>query len=214
MTTMYPIDLTCTVCGADFGSNGIASCGFGSKRTDFRPNYWGFNPAEYFVHLCPKCGFCANEGLFNGKKKTFTEHFKDEIKFLGPLDEYSMGKKLERAAVCSEIMIMHDIVKDDNYATANTWIKPFWWTDSKSDIIKFGEKVLHYFEKALEENEIPSERCIENIYLMGEINRRIGNLEEAADLFDEVIAKSEDKKDLEYIRKLAIQQKLDPKDTL
>ena len=212
MTTFASINLTCTICGTAFDSNEICSCGFASKRTDFRPNYWGFNPAEYFVHLCPNCGFCSNKESFNGK--VYPDEFKEEINSLGVIKAESLGKKLERAAICEEIMNKHEIVKKNNYDMANTWIHPFWWTKNKTDMINYGEKVLSYFEKALDQNEIPQKRVIENIYLMGEINRRIGKLETAADYFDDVIAKLEGNEELKGLRELAIQQKIEPKDNL
>ena len=217
MTTFASILLTCTVCGAEFESNEICSCGFGSKRTDFRPNYWGFNPVEYFFHLCPECGFCASISFF--KKNSFTEEFKNDIKALGPLDyqdlnsEY-LSHKLEKAAICMEIINEHGISERDYYFLANMWIHSYWWAEKQSEIIRLGKIVLNYFEKALKEGQIPQDRYFDNLYLIGEIYRRIGDQEKAFEYFDEVIFETRDNEELKNLQDLAIQQKTEPKDIL
>ena len=218
MTTLFPIILTCTVCNTDFESQEIGSCGYGSKRTDFRPNYWGFNPVEYFFHLCPECGFCASESFF--KKNNFTEEFKSDIKALGPLKGYKhlnyeyLSKKLEKAAICIEIMNEHGIDEQDYYFLANAWIHSYWWADKHSEIVRLGKIVLNYFEKALDKGQIPQERYHDNVYLIAEIYRRIGEQEKALKYFDEVIFKTKNNEELKALRDLAIQQKTEPKDVL
>ena len=102
MTTFSPISLACSVCNTIFESNEIGSCGFGSKRTDFRPNYWGFNPVIFFYHLCPNCGFCGPKSMFESKLDN--AELRKKIDQLGPLSEFSLSQKLERAVICLQIM--------------------------------------------------------------------------------------------------------------
>ena len=49
---------------------------------------------------------------------------------------------------------------------------------------------------------------------MGEINRRIGNLEKATELYNEVLSLAKDNNELKDIYNLALQQKTDPKDNI
>ena len=49
---------------------------------------------------------------------------------------------------------------------------------------------------------------------MGEINRRIGKIEKAIELFDEVLSLTENDNELKDIYNLALQQKTDPKDNI
>jgi uncharacterized protein (DUF2225 family) len=212
MTTFYPISLTCPVCDILFTNNEIGSCGYGSKRTDFRPNYWGFDPVMYFYHLCPNCGFCAPKSMFESKFSNL--ELRKKIDQLEPLSEGSLSKKLERAMLCLEIMEGLGITNKNEFALANNWIDPYWWAESADEEKKFGAIVLDYFERAFSKGLVPSDQIYASKYLMAEINRRIGNEETASQIFDEVIALTENNKEQEFIHNLAIQQKTNPKKNL
>ncbi len=212
MTTLYPISLICPICDISFTSNEIGSCGYGSKRTDFRPNYWGFNPVQYFFHLCPSCGFCGSKKLFDSKLEN--KELRKRIHKMGPLSEGSLSKKLERAIICLEIMNELEIIKQNNFTFANNWLYPYWWAESAKEENKFGKVVLNYFKKAFNEGQVPSDQIFAVRYLIAEINRRIGNKEIASEMFDEVISLTENNKEQEFIHNLATQQKTNPKENL
>jgi uncharacterized protein (DUF2225 family) len=209
MTTFSPIILTCSVCGKSFKSNEIGSCGFASKRTDFRPNYWGFNPVEYFFHLCP-CGFCGPKQIF--ELKIEIDDVKNEIFILGPLEEHTLPQKLERACQSLEILNKYGIVESTEYELAESWLNTFWWAMNSEEEKQFGEIVLKYYEIAFNKGQIPSDHFYGLLYLMGEINRRIVYIDKANKYFDEVISLTNDRDNLKDIRNLAIQQKEEPKE--
>ena len=139
---------------------------------------------------------------------------KKKVDELGPLDDNILSMKLERAMVCLEIANEMGIVNVNDLTLANNWIEPYWWADEEADIKKFGEITLRYFYSAFEKNQVPADQEIVTKYLMGEINRRIGNIEKATKLFDEVVSLAEDNNELKKIYNLALQQKTDPKNNL
>ncbi|MFX1445480.1 MAG: DUF2225 domain-containing protein [Promethearchaeota archaeon] len=214
MTTLYPIELQCAVCDKTFESSEIGSCGYASKRTDFRPNYWGFNPVYYFYHLCPHCGFCAPKSVFEMDFDKHKTEIKQKMDELGLLDNKILSMKLERAMICLQIANELGIVHVDDFTLANNWIEPYWWADDPGDIKKFGEIALRYFYSAFEKNQVPNDQKISTKYLMGEINRRIGNKEKAIELFDELLSLAGNNKELREIYSLTLQQKTNPKDIL
>ena len=212
MTTLHPIELKCSVCEKTFKSSEIGSCGYANRRTDFRPNYWGFNPVYYFYHLCSHCGFCAPKSVFEMNfDKTEIKQKMDE---LGPLKNDNLSKKLERAMVCLEIANELGIANVNDLTLANNWIEPYWWAEKEGEIKKFGKIALRYFYRAFEKNQVPADQIISTKYLMGEINRRIGKIEKAIELFDEVLSLTENDNELKDIYNLALQQKTDPKDNI
>lgn len=216
MTTLFPIDLNCPVCGKSFQSSEVGSCGFASKRTDFRPNYWGFNPVEYFYHLCPHCGFCGNGVDFKEEaaKQFKIQGFIDKINSLGPLEQNSLETKIERAMICLEAKIEFAIAKRNEYNLANAWLDAFWWASSPNQIEKCGKIVTDYFKQALEKNLVPEKDIPTVNYLIGEISRRIGKQDEALKFFDETISLSQNNEDLKNLYQLAVQQKTEPKENL
>ena len=212
MTTLNPLKLKCPICETDFESSSVGSCGYASKRTDFRPNYWGLNPVEYFFHDCPHCGFCSDENYFNSKIEN--PELRKKIIKIGPLKEYSLEKKLERAMHCLELLINYNLRDTDEFGLANNWIQVFWWAASHVSELKFGKIVLDYFEKAFHKNLIPEKQIPTIKYLMGEINRRIGQKNKANEFFDEVISITKHKNELQDIHDLAVQQKTNPKENI
>lgn len=211
MTTFYPIKLKCPVCKNIFESYMMGSCGYASKRTDFRPNYWGSNPVELMYHLCA-CGFCSKKSYF--ELEINDADFIIKIEDLGSLTNCFLSEKIERAMICMELLNEFGYINLNTLDLANNWINAFWWSRNMDRIKKFGKIVLEYFQDAYENNLIEQDQLPTIRYLMVEINRRIGNIKNANELFDEVISDIKDNEDQENIYKLAFQQRYDPKENI
>ncbi len=213
MTTFFPIELDCPVCDRHFHSQVVGSCGHASMRTDFRPNYWGMNPTLYFFHVCPQCGFCGTQSDF--ELDIGNPEFINAVKTMEPLNENpTISQKVERAVQCLEELKRYNIKEVDEFALANKWIIAYWWADNLQELKRYGEHTLSYFEQAFQGGQIPDNLILRFIYLQGEINRRLGNFEQANKFFDEALVlagKYPDSKDLAL---LAQQQKQDPNDEL
>lgn len=216
MTTFFPINLKCPVCETQFTSQEVGSCGFASKRTDFRPNYWGFNPVFYFYHFCSHCGFCSTKTHFEIVIEN--AEFKKRVKKMSPLQTESgsidLFDKIQRAMHCLELMNEYNIIGLNNFELANNWINAFWWAASSEDQRHAGKIVLEYFENAATRDQIPEKQILVITYLRGEINRRIGNQEEACKYFDQVIELADKLPDPNNIVSLAKKQKENPKENL
>lgn len=212
MTTFTTISFKCPICGSRFTSHQASSYGYVGKRSDFRPNYWGFNPSLYSYHLCPDCGYCA--GMKDFFKKIDDPDCIKKIKSLGQINKPSLEQKLKQGLQCTEFLKEFGILKLNEYDMANKWLEVFWWAESPDTTEESAMKVLSYYQQAIEKNLIP-ENEINNIkYLMGEINRRIGQTVLAKKFFNEVIALSEGKEALKGLRNLAIRQKTKPVDNM
>jgi uncharacterized protein (DUF2225 family) len=204
------------VCGTEFESQTVGSCGFASKRTDFRPNYWGANPVSHFYHDCPTCGFCAPEKMFDSE--IVSKEFIKQIKEMGPLKktswEENLTRKIERAMRCLELMKEYKIIEINKFTLANNWINAYWWANDRESELRFANIVLGYFKEAYKQEQVPEGQILEILYLRGEINRRIGNIEKANELFDHVLELAQDLPDQSKIASLAYQQKTDPQEIL
>ena len=212
MTTLFPIQLDCPICDTSFTSNSVGSCGYASKRSDFRPNYWGYNPIEFFYHLCPKCGFCASKNSFDSKFDNPV--FKEEILTMGSLPSRSLEKKLERAIICMEQMNDFGLISLNEFNLANNWVEAFWWASNPDQAAKIGKIVLSYFHRAFEKDLIPATQLFVIKYLMGEIHRRLDHEKVANELFDEVISLTKDSTEFKWIHDLALRQKEHPEENL
>ena len=208
MTTIFPITLHCPICKSKFGSNEIGSCGYASKRADFRPNYWGMNPVYYFYHLCPECGYCGSRNTFEFEIND--EKLREKVEALESLKDPSLSTKLERAMNCLELLNDHGILKLTEFDLGNRWIEFFWWSEGDKAIMS-GERVIEYFKQSLEKDLVPDDEISIIKYLIGEISRRIGNKEQAKTYFDEVISSTTNE---EFIHELAVRQSTEPQENL
>jgi hypothetical protein len=211
MTNFSLIKLECPVCGEIFSSGSIRSCGYASKRTDFRPNYWGMNPVKYFYYLCPHCGFCASGSYFG--QQLFSLELIRKIKELSPLKGNKVSSKLERAMICLELMNATGFSTLNTFEFACHWIEPYWWADNESDIKKYGKIVIEYLAKAFNEDSVPEDKIHCFKYLMGEIYRRIEKIKKAHEIFDILLSDIKNDRD-NPIYELASQQKLAPKEDI
>ncbi|MBD3158984.1 MAG: DUF2225 domain-containing protein [Candidatus Lokiarchaeota archaeon] len=209
MTTFAPITLNCPACHEDFESSVVASCGYASTRSDYRPNYWGANPTEFHYHLCPSCGFCGRRKVF--ELTINISELNNELKEL-PIPERGMlSDRIVHAIKCLELLVKHKIMKSDPYDFASEWVTAYWWARNKNREKQYAMKALNLFEKAFSQHLIPLEQRATTKYLMGEINRRIGRKEEAHTYFDEVIELT---KKGTQIHDLALRQKTAPEDNI
>ncbi|MFO7835181.1 MAG: DUF2225 domain-containing protein [Candidatus Thorarchaeota archaeon] len=209
MTTFSPISLNCPICGSEFESNAVASCSFASKRSDFRPNYWGASPVEFFYHVCPSCGFCGTQPAFD---LTI-----ENSEFIADLENWEISEiqtlsdKIERAMTFWELLTKHGVIDDDAFDLANGWVRAYWWAPDKGKEREYALKALDYFDKASKQHLVPPEQRATIEYLRGEINRRIKRKEEANAYFDKAMKLTEKGS---QIHELAIRQKTAPEDNI
>lgn len=211
MTTSRLVSIRCPICKEKFNTVFISSCGYASKRTDFRPNYWGMNPVEYFYHLCPNCGFCGSSDVFD--TKISNDLVKDKILKLGKLSDITLTKKLERRIKCYEILHKFHIVTLEERTLMEYWLEVYWWAEKEDDIKMYGKLVCKYLENLLkEESEFKELICFK--YLLGEINRRMGYYNKANSIFKEVISSTNNDKEYCFLNTLATQQLNDPQENI
>ncbi len=80
------------------------------------------------------------------------------------------------------------------------------------DEAKYGNIALAYFQNALQAKTVPAKEIPTITYLMGEIHRRLSHKSEAGTYFDQALALASENEELQFIAKMAKQQKESPKD--
>jgi tetratricopeptide (TPR) repeat protein len=133
---------------------------------------------------------------------------------LGPLKDASFERKIERALVCLEAMNDFGIKTCDEFYLANSWLELFWWGSSERLLKKSGTTALSYFEQALEKEIVPEDQIYAIRYLSAEINRRLGNIKKAAELFDTVISLTAGSEEFKWLYELATRQKTTPQENM
>ncbi len=151
----------------------LKSFGHFDKDSDFMPHFWGANPLEFMVHVCPHCGFVGIDEDFERimdsqgdtpfeakisgyeKYKRLAERYLRENRFL------DAAVAFHRAAWCLRLLCV-----------------------SREVQIPYLKKAIEYFKKALELGEVPEEPKAIIAYLIGELHRICGNFNESILWFD------------------------------
>lgn len=151
----------------------VFSCGYASKNRDFMPNYWGANPLPFFVHVCPGCMFAAYSGEFEAT------------------DEKTKKKEPEIPAWEKYYLLAQRLI-DEQLDSVESLSGIAWaylqsaWAARVVDRNKEKERMrledaLVFFKRVYEKNT-----DARVTYTCGEINRLLGNFDEAIGFFDEV----------------------------
>ncbi|MFX1597899.1 MAG: DUF2225 domain-containing protein [Promethearchaeota archaeon] len=200
MTTWGPETVTCPNCEDVFVATQVFSCGFASKTRDFMPNYWGANPLPFFVHVCPNCMFAGYSGEF-------------EV-----TDATSQKKEPEIPAWEKYYLLAQRLVDEqqDNVKSLSdiawTYLQSAWTArvvdrDREKERMRL-EDALIFFKRVYEKDT-----DARVTYTCGEINRLLGEFDEADRFFHEVPdhAKKtrlvEEEKNLDWLIELSKEQK-------
>ena len=192
---LYDKTYKCPVCESYFKAKAVRSgkARLISKDSDFMPRYQNINPLYYDVIICPKCGYGALIKYFDKIKSSQCQLIREKVtsKFKPRIypDVYDVDIAIER----HKLALVNTIVKNARVSEeAYTCPKIAWLYRIKGDNLnelKFLMQSLTKFKEAYEKEPHPI--CGMNTftltYLIGELERRCGNNENALQWFGKVI---------------------------
>ncbi len=188
MTTLQQLDLTCPVCENEFRSQQVISTNsFGGKRTDFHERAAGVQPLPFMVHMCGHCGFTGSERDFT-EETDLSPLVKEQVwTELAPIVNargVPGSEKYEAAAKVAEWQ------GAEPRHIADLLLRAAWCCVDEGDIEAerfFRRKAAWKFEEALASwDGVSSEERAVITYLVGELWRRIGDVEASHRWFDQV----------------------------
>lgn len=213
MTTLRQIDLSCPACGNSFQSQAVVSTNaFGGKRTDFHERAAGTQPLAYLVHMCRECGYSGSERDFTGVTDVsplVREHVLNELAPKAPISTTGSAK-YEAAAKVAEWQGV------EARQVADLLLRAAWCCVEEDDVEAeryFRRLAAWSFEDALGiyDGVSAQERAVLT-YLVGELWRRAGDIEQARGWFDKVSAEIVDPASQHWILAAAEQQRTDPQE--
>jgi Uncharacterized protein conserved in bacteria len=213
MTTLRQIVLICPVCGNNFQSQAVVTTNaFGGKRTDFHERAAGTQPLAYLVHMCGRCGYSGGESDFNSEGEVsplLKEHVLNEL--TPSVSFFITGSaKYEAAAKVAEWQGV------DERTIADLLLRAAWCCVDEGDTEAeryFRRHAAWMFERALGNYDgVASEERAILTYLVGELWRRVGDLNQARTWFDKVQEEAGDHDDQRWIIAAADQQRTDPQE--
>lgn len=210
--SLYVKMVTCPICGNQFSSMKakIKSCKVKKKDEDFCIHYEDLNPMYYEVFVCPICAYAAPETSFGEISEKEVKLLKEA--FLGREvgRSFCSHRSLEDAIAVGKLAIYTAELRKANAGVlAGLCLKLAWLYRYKGD--KQEEHFLKYalinYLEAFDKEPLPIGNLneISMIYILGELSRRLGKLDDAISWFGKAVSNPE-RKENPMIEKLAREQ--------
>lgn len=208
MTTLQMIELRCPVCDTRFKSQQVISTNsFGGKRTDFHERAAGTQPLPFLVHMCCRCGYSGSDRDFTEETDVtqgVREHVWNELAPQMSAVAVLGSEKYEAAAKVAEwqgLEVRH---------VADLLLRAAWCCVDENDGEAeryFRRKAAWKFEEALSSFDgVSREDRAVLTYLVGELWRRVGDIQQATHWFGHVDSEICDATTQQWVLEAARQQ--------
>lgn len=194
-TLLYDVKVTCPVCGNVFNARSVKSSAIRRQKSDsdFFIRYSSINPYFYEVYLCNVCGYAALKQDFEKIREYQIEIIQQKItpKWQGRQypEIYDAEIAIERfkLALLNSVIIGAKSSRKSLNCLRIAWMYRLIGDESNEQI--FLKQALEGFSDAYMNEDFPI--CgmdrFTTTYLIGELHRRTGNLNEALLWFSKVI---------------------------
>ncbi len=192
MEPLYKIKVTCAYCENVFSTSRVRPS---LKRavktdTDFCGYYRGENPDYYVVRVCPSCGFASTENSNDRLAEHQRREFEEKISNRLVKRDYGGSRTWENALETYKLALLcAQTVGETDRIIASLLHHIAWlyrYREDQDQEQRFLKHALDSYIKVFE-NEGISGNDARLMYLIGELNRRLGAYNEAVKWFSRVI---------------------------
>jgi uncharacterized protein (DUF2225 family) len=210
---LYSKKMNCPICGKQFSSMKakVNACKVEKKDEDFCVHYVDLNPMYYEVFVCPFCGYSASENSFSQINDTEINLLSDAFAGRKVGRSFCTERSLDDAIATFKLAIYTaELRKAKPSVLAGLCLKLawlYWFAGDKQEEVFLNFALKNYWE-AFDKEELPignlSEVSI--LYLLGELSRRVGKLNDAVVWFGKAVA-SPDRVSNPRIERMAREQR-------
>lgn len=200
-SSLYDRSYTCPICSNEFKSKKVKTSALrpGIKDTDFYTPYKSADPTWYSILVCPQCGYSNFDNQFADLSVAQMELYRKNL--MGRWNPRDFGG--ERAL--TETMEAHmlalatfQVIGMRKSVVGKLCLRIAWMYRSLEDPKErtFMEFAAKNFQEAFTTERLDDDKDNELmiLFLAGELNRRLGNYEDASRWFSMVLADPEIKK--------------------
>lgn len=191
----YQAKSTCLYCDHHFTTTKVkvSKAKVTQRDSDFCIHYDGPNPLFYDITICPTCGFAfynSYRKLTNYQREKLTKMYINKINITNMTEERSLEQAIHSFKLA---LLTARIVNERKFITANLALKLAWlyrFAGDHEQELRFLKLALKDYVAMLANEDIAQEDVDEDrlIYLMAELNTRLGQYEEARKLFSLLIS--------------------------
>lgn len=189
---LYQIKVTCLHCENEFQTSRVRPSFKKAVATesDFNVRYKDINPDYYVVKVCPHCGFASTENFsdkFTARQKA---EYRNRLGDNWTMRDYGGKRNWSESLQTYKLALLCAQIKEEKDRIVAGLLHHIAWLYREKGDIEQERRFLGYaldsyvkvFE--LEGVDVNNARLM---YLLGELNRRLGNYHEAVRWFSRVI---------------------------
>lgn len=210
---LYDKNVKCPVCNTEFPTKKVRTRTLRliKKDEDFLPYYQGENPIKYRIFVCPNCGYAASEDKYNAVSEWGKERIKREISSQWKKRSYGGIRTIDEAIETYKLALYEgQILGENRIYLGSIALNIAWLYRMKEDgdqENRFLKITREFYEEAYYKEDLYNTNMdeIKLGYLIGEIYRRLGDINNAVKWFN-VVVSSHNSNSNPNIRKMAIEQ--------
>jgi len=179
---LYDKDVNCPLCRNKFKTKKTRSRNLKliKRDDDFCVTYKDINPTYYHIFVCPECGYSATESEFDNLSKVEKEILDKSIRSKWKKRDFGEVRDFQEAVEVYKLAILTgQLLKKSKGYIGSLCLKLAWiyrenGNDKEMEFLKYALSLL---EEAYQYERFPIAGLDEvNLaYLIGELNRRLGN---------------------------------------
>lgn len=190
---IYSIKLTCPVCANKFTNMKVMESKLRAEEVDtdlFTRYKGGVHPLIYNAIVCPECGNSALEENFRSISPRKKETIKEQITPRWTKQDHTQERTLAESIVCLKLVLYcAQITGAKKAELAGISLKIAWVYRIKEDEkeMKFLKIAARLYEESYAEEDGQMDE-LTITYLIGELNRRTGDMEKATSWLARVVS--------------------------
>ncbi|OLO27598.1 hypothetical protein BTR23_19745 [Alkalihalophilus pseudofirmus] len=213
MDPLYDKEIICLCCEKKYSTKRLRTRYIRAIKTgsDFFTVYKDLehNPYLYEVHVCPDCGFSATDQFSNYFSPGAKDKVMNELSAHWISRNFGRERSLNEAIVTYKLAVFSGILKKEKHIVlAGLYLRVGWLyriKENNEQEKRFLRLAINEYENSYQQSDFIGTQLTEIriIYLLGELNRRIGLNANAIKYFSRVIQhreKDREKKVLEMAR--------------
>jgi uncharacterized protein (DUF2225 family) len=195
---LYNKNVTCPVCEKKIEVTKVKSrsCIVSSRDTDFCVYYKTVNPMFYDAWVCEFCGYAAQSERFEEISSKNVEKIIKEITPRWKKRDFTGVRDIEKAKEAFKLALYNVQTIDSRPSDyAKVCLRIAWLyrilKDEREE--KFLKHALKFYYEIYEKEELPVGKMdkFTCMYMIAELNRRVGNYEEAIKWFSRLVSSQE-----------------------
>jgi len=198
---LYNVKITCPVCSKDIEVTKVKSkaCKISSRDSDFCVYYEGLNPIFYDIWVCEYCGYAAQQERFESISSKEASLILRELTPRWVQRSFNGERTVDAAIEAFKLALYNlQLVKGKSSDIAKICVRLAWMYRLKTDQreTEFLKFALKAYMETFEKENLPVDKLDQNtcMYMIGELSRRTGDIEEAVKWFSRLISSPDARK--------------------